>query len=60
LDNLETFNIKLAELMNESKLPVSALRMALQNIIYQLDILKIKQELICKENNEIKLETEIE
>ena len=60
MDNLETFNIKLAELMNESKLPVSALRMALQNIIYQLDILKIKQELICKENNEIKLETEIE
>lgn len=60
MDNLETFNIKLAELMNESKLPVSALRMALQNMIYQLDILKIKQELINKENNEIKLETEIE
>lgn len=52
-DLLEIFNSQLAELINSSQLPASAIRLSLQNNIFQLDILKLTQLLNNKENENI-------
>lgn len=54
LDSIDIFNTDLGKLINTnlSKLPVSFLKMALQNAIYQLEILKLQQqELVKKEED---------
>jgi len=45
MDNIEIFNNQLANLINESKLPFSILTLSLQNNIFQMEILKLKQEI---------------
>ena len=45
MDNIEIFNNQLANLINESKLPLSVLILSLQNNIFQMEILKLKQEI---------------
>jgi hypothetical protein len=45
MDNIEIFNNQLAQLINESKLPLSVLILSLQNNIFQMEILKLKQEI---------------
>lgn len=60
MDSIEIFNTELGKLINTnlSKLPVSFLKMALQNAILQLEILKFQQGLVKKEeNNKEKIET---
>ncbi|MDD4321591.1 MAG: hypothetical protein PHH31_08650 [Acidaminococcaceae bacterium] len=52
MDNLEKFNKQLTEIMNNSNLPVSVLKMCLQNSILQLEVLRLEVEkLEIKENS---------
>lgn len=45
MENLELFNDRLNILINQSGLPLSVLEMCLQNFIFQINILKLKQEI---------------
>jgi len=56
MDNIELFNNQLVKLIKESQLPLSILTLSLQNNIFQMEILKLKQEVEMLNNKEIKKE----
>lgn len=60
MDNIEVFNNQLVELINKSQLPLSILTLSLQNNIFQMEILKLKQEIEqLKINNQIEEDNEM-
>ena len=54
MDNLEKFNKQLTEIMNNSNLPVSVLKMALQSAIYQLEIIRLSTPLKESKTEDVK------
>lgn len=53
MDDIEKFQIDIVTLIANSKLPISMIKIVLQNSIYQLDLIKLKSDK-TKENEEVK------
>ncbi len=53
MDEIEKFQIDIINLITNSKLPISIMKIVLQNSIYQLDLIKLKSDK-TKENEEVK------
>ncbi len=51
MDAIEVFKNKLNQLINESNLPASILKMILENTLYQIEIISLKQSLMNDEIN---------
>jgi hypothetical protein len=58
MDNVDIFNTQLVKLINESQLPISILTLSLQNNLFQMEILKLQQELEKLKNIDGEKETE--
>lgn len=52
MDEIEKFQIDIINLITNSKLPISIMKIILQNSIYQLDIIKLKTD--TEKENKIK------
>lgn len=51
MDSIEVFKNKLNQIINESNLPASILKMILENTLYQIEIINLKQSIMNDEIN---------
>lgn len=51
MDAIEVFKNKLNQIINESNLPASILKMILENTLYQIEIISLKQSIMNDEIN---------